>query len=911
MKKAALCLILILFVAALALGAPITPPPRNPQGLKIISVEVKNDSITPDSEVKRLITTRVGDLYDSRAVDSQLNLLSRLAGVKNVVVSFSEEEGGIRLSYEVIAEPLIRKITFEGVTALDTDRVAARLSTKVDDPVYLPFVEADRKEIERLYAQIGYFEAKVSTVVEPTQYKNWVAAKFTVDEGRRAVITGYGDMGESEKVGLGRVLGWLGMKKGSPASATALREGVEKLMAQIHRHDYPEAVMNGAALVESGEGRDLVLPLSLGLHTVISLQADDGLSKAEFYDILKMRFGEAITEQWLAQMQKALAEALYEKGYALAEVKYSDEVGEATRKIVFTVKAGPETVLKEVRFTGNARVDSESLRKRLTALDSGFFSDPPYIRGELEKALSALEGFYASMGMVTAKAEIGEVSISADGDAVAEIRVEEGDIYRFGALSFETDGSISPEEALLASELVEGDSAAPGKIDRARVALTAELSRRGHLGGQVKVKTSIDAANKRVGTTFSITGGPKSRFGTVVVSGNARTLPHVILRELTFKSGEAWNPEEILISQRKLFRLGFFQDVRIEALPADREGESVPVVVKVRERNTGHLDYGFGYGTEEGPMAFIEMGHSNVVGTGRSLLLRMEARGKDTSASINYKMPWIFEEPYDLRLSFITQHLVKESYSLESMAVQTWLDHEFDRFTKGSVLYTVERNLLTDVAPGVTVTDEGANDYFLSAIGPILIRDTRDDQFNPKSGARHTAEVQVAAPFLWSDIGFVRYQASTSGFFGVGPFTVALLARGGYAETIGNTTELPIDKRFFLGGRSTVRGFERDSIGPLGSDGSPAGGDLMVNLKAEARFIITGKVGGTVFWDAGQVWLSREESVDPINDLRNAAGFGFRYITPVGPISLDIGFKLDRKEGESPSEWNFTIGNVF
>jgi len=107
-----------------------------------------------------------------------------------------------------------------------------------------------------------------------------------------------------------------------------------------------------------------------------------------------------------------------------------------------------------------------------------------------------------------------------------------------------------------------------------------------------------------------------------------------------------------------------------------------------------------------------------------------------------------------------------------------------------------------------------------------------------------------------------------------------------------------------------VRGFARDSIGPTTADGTPIGGDVMANFKAEWRFPLYRKFGGTIFWDAGQVWLRDQDTIS-ISDLRQAAGFGFRYLTPVGPITFDIGYKIDRKKDETPSEWHFTIGNVF
>ena len=139
--------------------------------------------------------------------------------------------------------------------------------------------------------------------------------------------------------------------------------------------------------------------------------------------------------------------------------------------------------------------------------------------------------------------------------------------------------------------------------------------------------------------------------------------------------------------------------------------------------------------------------------------------------------------------------------------------------------------------------------------------------------------------------------------------TFAVSLRAGMIRPMRNTPEVPIQKRFFLGGRTTVRGFQEEDLGPKGVDGKPIGGDYMFNGNAELRVPIAYGFLVAGFFDAGSVWFQR----DPTNgfDLRKSAGLGFRYVTPIGPVSFDYGWKLDRRPGETAGEWHFTIGAVF
>jgi outer membrane protein insertion porin family len=150
--------------------------------------------------------------------------------------------------------------------------------------------------------------------------------------------------------------------------------------------------------------------------------------------------------------------------------------------------------------------------------------------------------------------------------------------------------------------------------------------------------------------------------------------------------------------------------------------------------------------------------------------------------------------------------------------------------------------------------------------------------------------------------------------------TFVYVLRGGWAHAYEDHEIVPIRYRFFLGGRQTVRGFAENSIGPTGSNDDPLGGDLVVNVNTELRFPLFLGFGGVVFVDGGGVYLEDTTGTPgscsgcgsvSLHDFRRAAGLGLRYITPVGPLSLDYGFKLDRRTGESIGEVHFAVGTVF
>ena len=142
--------------------------------------------------------------------------------------------------------------------------------------------------------------------------------------------------------------------------------------------------------------------------------------------------------------------------------------------------------------------------------------------------------------------------------------------------------------------------------------------------------------------------------------------------------------------------------------------------------------------------------------------------------------------------------------------------------------------------------------------------------------------------------------------------------RVGFSATVGSTKAsgvdlIPVEKRFRLGGSQTLRGFSRDSVGgqdadePAASAGQTAsGGNSVFNYLAEIGFPLVAGFRIVGFTDAGNAFITNSDF--DLTQLRYSAGLGLRYVTPVGPLRLDFGFKLDRRQGESLGELHFAVG---
>jgi outer membrane protein insertion porin family len=227
-----------------------------------------------------------------------------------------------------------------------------------------------------------------------------------------------------------------------------------------------------------------------------------------------------------------------------------------------------------------------------------------------------------------------------------------------------------------------------------------------------------------------------------------------------------------------------------------------------------------------------------------------------------------------------------------------------------SLQYVFSRDETFDVQPGAVISPEDQGKANIGAIQGFMVLDFRDDPFNPKRGMFVSGGAELASLLLASQVNYWSLTGQTSYYLPVvRRNSLALSARAGSILPYGDTPEVPIQKRFFAGGRTTVRGFEQDTLGPIGPDGAPIGGNFQLVLNAEMRVPLRYGFLTAAFVDAGSVWLWKNPQYG--FDLRETAGLSLRYITPVGPISVDYGWKLDRRPGESAGEAAFSIGAVF
>ncbi|MGH9311284.1 MAG: BamA/TamA family outer membrane protein, partial [Vicinamibacterales bacterium] len=208
-----------------------------------------------------------------------------------------------------------------------------------------------------------------------------------------------------------------------------------------------------------------------------------------------------------------------------------------------------------------------------------------------------------------------------------------------------------------------------------------------------------------------------------------------------------------------------------------------------------------------------------------------------------------------------------------------------------------------------------------------VLRDTRDDLVEPSQGTFFSAESSLAARALGGQVGFAKTYLQGIWFKRLpGPRRIVFATRASVGLADGFPQEpnpddpeqkpiedLPGSERFFAGGDTTIRGFALDTVGEpktISALGFPKGGNAVLILNAELRVPVWKDIGAAVFVDGGNVF-ERVTDFD-FGELRGSSGFGLRYRSPIGPIRVDLGFKMDRRELDTRRHViHFSIGQAF
>ncbi len=456
------------------------------------------------------------------------------------------------------------------------------------------------------------------------------------------------------------------------------------------------------------------------------------------------------------------------------------------------------------------------------------------------------------------------------------------------------------------------------------------LSDLGFAHAEAFVTANVDTTGRHAEVLITLNPGPPARFGDIHVEGNQTVTDSLVVRQSGLKTGDQYRSRDLRKAQQQVFGHPLFRFVTVSMPPQPRDS-TVNINIRVREHPLRSVRVQGGIGIEEIARLSLSWEHRNPFGNAHNFSVSTRASFIEQRANLDYYIPFIFNPQSRINISPFGQRLDESGYLLFRAGITNSFIYQLSQETAGTVSYEFTRNLEQIQSTEVTLPDEEQR-YNISALKFSGYHNQLEVEQYQGWAVRPHAEF---SGFMGTgSLRYNRYVLDLRRYLDLGETTQFAIRNEGGLLTFTGLDDLPSNVRFYTGGTSSVRGWQRRELGSkrviLDEDGNfleyvPIGGKAMYNFNLELRQEldqIIRRFGMALFLDGGAVWEETEKMT--FGDLQFGLGGGFRYDSPIGPIRIDLARKMNPTDedlniyqGEDYGTWfdhwgiHFSIGQAF
>jgi len=443
--------------------------------------------------------------------------------------------------------------------------------------------------------------------------------------------------------------------------------------------------------------------------------------------------------------------------------------------------------------------------------------------------------------------------------------------------------------------------------------LSSLISEKGYPHVKVKGTAIISKDKTEAAVTYEVDEGPFVKMGQMAYTGNFLTKRRVIQNELKLDSGEPFSLSKFLRSQRNIRDIEAFDSVRFNTFGLKEKADKVNLFLELEEKKPYYIQTGGGYDTERGFFANILAGDRNLLGLNKDIWAGGEISQIGYRGDLGISEPRFLGTRIKSTINMFGEN--REEFNTDFGTRERGVSLSFDRrFLKKfnaaiSFVYSYKKDYPRDSEPILVNEENRFEPREILAISPSLVYNALDSYIRPRKGLFSSLLLDISKGINNSLDDFFRYRFEVRKYYTpIENLSFALRGRVGDITPFEEASTIPEDQLFFLGGTSTVRGFDENLLRFDVFD-KAVGGLTAILGNIETRIDLGPNFEFSLFYDIGSV---RNALVDAGSDeFRSSVGAGLHYFTPIGPIGVYYGHKLDRKPRESAGRFHFTIGFRF
>ncbi len=620
--------------------------------------------------------------------------------------------------------------------------------------------------------------------------------------------------------------------------------------------------------------------------------------------------------------------------------------------LVFEIKEGEKTGVKEIRFVGAKAFSHGRLKDVIKTSESNWLSflqtTDIYDPDRVEADRDLLRRFYLKHGYADVRivSAVGEYDPAKKGFIIT-FNIDEGAQYRVGTIDVISNvHAIDPATLRGRLKLSTGSVYNADLVEKSVEAMTVEAAKRGFAFATVRPRGDRNFETKTINLAFVVEEGARAYIERINIIGNTRTRDYVIRREFDISEGDAYNRALVDRAERRLKNLNYFKTVKITSEPGSAP-DRVVLNVNVEEMATGEFSAAAGYSTADGVIGEVSVSDRNLMGRGQfaraAVQLGQRVRGFDLSFVEPYLLGYRMAGGVDL---FWRQNLASSyvSYDSKTVGINLRLGFALTEELAFAPRYSIYRQEISlpdylnncqntpeaaafraGTGPGVQAGNSCYNDgeaslavrrelangpVTVSLVGYSLAYSTLDNNKNPTSGLY--AELKQDFAGVGGDVNFIRTSGEVRNYYEVFPDIIGVVKlQGGHITGWGSKDLRMLDH--FQMGPNLVRGFAPAGIGPrdltANTTNDALGGTMFWGASVEAQtplYFLPKEIGIKVatFADAGSLWGYRGPTtwnmtgetltVGDENKIRSSVGVGLLWDSPLGPLRFDVAYPVTK-----------------
>ena len=877
------------------------------------------------------VTVKVGEPLNREEVAASIRSLYQTGDYADIRAMESRETDGVRLDFVVRENLFINRVLIQGLRPPPTEASAGgAMQLSLGQTYHRGDIEEAVTRLKDTLQDEGLYQAKVTVEERSHLDTHQMDVIAHVEPGPR-VRLGNIELLNNTEYRDGELLRLFRLRKSSELTVSRVQGGTERLRKFLEKKGHLSARVSVRRGEYSGSSNSLQLTLEVTAGPTVHVAIQGAkLSRRDLKRLIPIYQEGSVDPDLLEEGKRNLRERMEREGYFDADVNYTMAAGSSRdghsesktqeETITYTVDHGARYKGLRIEIAGNHYFSADLLRSRLSIIPSSLFIKPRFSRRLLDADVLSMKNLYAANGFLSA-AVVGSTpnaNRQKGGEMLVRFDINEGKQTLVSNLKIEGMSAITEAEIRSVLGSLPGQPYSEISVASDRDNILALYFNQGYPNATFSWSAEPDTSQKAAGLpgekskgapqghgaeraqpmklAYKIHEGSQVMVRHIFVTGYNRTRPRVIHRDVQLQQGEPLREGDVVASQQKLYNLGIFNRVTINAQNANGTDPDKDVVVLVEEAKRYTIAYGGGFEAQRlasttdptggqvqaSPRGILEISKQNVTGRADSVTLKLRGSTIQGRALLAYTAPQTFNAK---NLSFQATAYVEKTQDINTFT-QTRYEGNLqvtDQLSpRASLLfrYAFRKVALSNLNIPQQEVPLWNQPTLVSEFSGTWFRDTRNNPADATKGSFNTADFSVAGTALGSSASFFRLYLQNSTYRPITRnWSFARSIRLGILQPFGSTVSLtfpvptqaplpeviPLPERLFGGGGTSLRGFALNQAGPRDSlTGFPVGGQAVLILNQELRFplklpFIGTNLGGALFYDGGNVYsrLSR------------------------------------------------------